>query len=60
MSPAEREEIRNFVHGELAEIEYRCAHNAGSFNYFCSLGGLTFFSHRPVGDVIRQIHHPMK
>lgn len=56
-SPTEREEIRNFVHQEMAGIEYQLRHNAGSYNYLCSVGGLTLFTHRPVGAVIHAIEH---
>lgn len=57
LSPNEAEEIRQIVHHELADIERQVAHNAGSYNYLCSCGGLTLFSHRPIGQVIRSIHH---
>lgn len=57
LSPIEREEIRNFVHEELAEIEYRVRHNAGSYNYLCSVGGVTMFTHQPIGQVIHAIPH---
>lgn len=55
LSPEERQEIRSQVHQELAEIEYDVAHNAGSYNYLCEASGLTFFSHTPVGAVLRYI-----
>lgn len=57
LSPEEREEIRNFVHQELAGIEQDVSRRAGSYNYLCSIGGLTMFTHRPVGAVIHAIPH---
>lgn len=57
LSPAEREEIREFVHQEMAIIETKVRHDAGSYNYLCSVNGLTVFSHHPVGAVIHAIPH---
>lgn len=57
LTPAEREEIRTFVHQEIAGIEYDLRHNAGSYNYLCSVGGLTMFTHRPLGSVLHAIPH---
>lgn len=57
LSLTEREEIRSFVHQELAGIESQVAHNAGSYNYLCSVGGLVMFTHRPLGAVIHAIPH---
>jgi hypothetical protein len=56
-TPGEREEIRNFVHQELADIEHKIRHQAGSYNYLCSVGGMTVFSHRPIGSVLHTIPH---
>lgn len=57
LSPQEKQEIREEVHHELAEIEYEVAHYAGSYNYLCAAGGITFFAHTPVGAVLRYIEH---
>lgn len=57
LSPQERQEIREEVHHELAEIEAQVAHNAGSYNYLCQAAGVTFFAHQPVGAVLRSIPH---
>lgn len=57
LSPGERQEIREFVHQELAGIEAEVRQHAGSYNYLCSLGGLTVFTHAPVGSVIHVIPH---
>lgn len=57
LSPEEREEIHHFVHQELAGIEQDVRDHAGSYNYLCSVGGLTMFTHRPVGAVLRAIPH---
>lgn len=57
LSPEERQEIRSQVHQELAEIEHTVAHNAGSYNFLCEAAGVTFFSHTPVGAVLRSIPH---
>jgi len=54
LTQQERAEIRYEVHRELAEINEQCAH-AGSYGYLCYVGGLTFFSHHPVGHVLRRI-----
>lgn len=56
-SAGEREEIRQFVHQEMAGIEYQVRHQAGSYNYLCSVGGLTMFTHSPVGAVLHAIPH---
>lgn len=57
LSPIEREEIRLCVHEELAEIEQRIRHDAGSYNFLCSVGGLTMFTHTPIGRVIHAVPH---
>lgn len=57
LSPEEQQEIRLEVHRELADIEYRTTHHAGSYNYLCAYGGLTFFAHKPIGTVLRHINH---
>lgn len=57
-SPGEREEIRRFVHAEMADIERRLQRDAGSYNYLCSIDGLTVFTHQPVGAVLHAIAHP--
>lgn len=58
LSPDERYEIQQVVHQELAAIEHDIAHNAGSYRYLCTAGGVTFFSHTPVGAVVRVLHRP--
>lgn len=57
MSGSESEQVRQIVHQELAEIEEQVTHCAGSYNYLCSCGGVTVFSHKPIGKVLRQIYH---
>lgn len=57
LGPIEREEIRNFVHEEMAEMYAQVAHEAGSYNYLCCVGGLTVFTHRPMGAVLYAIPH---
>lgn len=56
LSGGEAEEIRRFIHAEMAQVEHE-AHDPmhGSYGYLCASGGLTFYAHRPVGTVIRQI-----
>lgn len=54
-TPGEREEMRNFVHQEIADIEYRLRHQAGSYKYLCSVGGMTVFSHIPVGSILHVV-----
>lgn len=52
----EVDDIRRLIHAEMAEVE-RDAHDPihGSYGYLCASGGLTFYSHQPVGKVIRKI-----
>jgi hypothetical protein len=56
-TPAEREEIRQCVHREMAHLEAKLHHDAGSYNYLCSVGGLDVFTHRPLGAVLHTIAH---
>ena len=56
MSPTLCAEIRSLVHQELAKIEDEVRH-AGTYTYLCSVGGMTIFSHHPVGAVLRTITH---
>lgn len=56
LTPAEREEITDLVHQELA-ILAQLSHIAGSYGYQCRLGSQTVFTHRPVGTVLRVIPH---
>jgi hypothetical protein len=55
LSPEEMWELRRAVHQELIAIEQEVAHNAGTYRYLCAAGGITFFSHTPVGAVVRSI-----
>jgi hypothetical protein len=55
MSQAEREEIRQEVYRDIAEIEDDILHRAGSFRYLCLLLGEPVFTHNPVGRVLRRI-----
>ncbi len=57
LSPEEHEEIRNVVHQELASIEKQIRHHAGSYNFLCNVGGVTMFTHRPIGAVLHSIPH---
>lgn len=50
-----RSEIRAEVRREFAELEMM-AHNPGSYRYLCVLGGLTFLSHTPVGNVLCPVY----
>jgi hypothetical protein len=54
LTPTEREEIRQLVDTELADIEDQCAH-AGSYHYLCRVNGNHVLTHHPVGRVLRQI-----
>jgi hypothetical protein len=56
-TPDEREEIRQLVHWELATIEQDVRDRAGSYNYLCNVGGVTMFTHRPMGAIIHSIPH---
>jgi uncharacterized protein Yka (UPF0111/DUF47 family) len=55
-TPAEREEITDLVHQELAIIA-QLSHIAGSYSYQCRLSGQTMFTHHPVGTVLHVIPH---
>lgn len=57
LSLQEKQEIREEVHHELAEIEELVTHHAGSYNYLCEVAGDTIFTHRPIGAVLRSIPH---
>lgn len=54
----EQHEIRQLIYRELAEMEARIAHNAGSYNYLCLIAGGPCFTHHPVGPVLRAIARP--
>ena len=60
MSGDEAQEIRHLVHQELADIESQVTRCAGSYNYLCSCGGVTVFSHKPLPGwrILRTILHP--
>lgn len=52
----EIEEIRRVVHAEVAEIEREFRDPiSGSYGYLCAAGGLTFYSHSPVGHVLKRV-----
>lgn len=53
MSPDDHEEVVQTVYQELAAIEYRIAHESGSYRYMCILGGSPTFTHEPCGPVLR-------
>jgi hypothetical protein len=55
MTPAEREEIRQEVYRDVADLEDEIAHRAGSYTYLCLLMGEPVFTHFPVGRVLRHI-----
>lgn len=55
MSPVEQEDVRQLVYQELAAMEYRVAHAAGSYRYLCLLDGSPIFTHTPCGPVLRTL-----
>ena len=55
LSLEERDEIRQEVRHELAEIEEEISRHAGTYEYLCLLQGEPTFCHAPVGPVIRRI-----
>ena len=57
LSPIEREEIRQAVYEEMADLEDQIVHQSGSFTYLCRVAGRPLFTHHPMGRVMRQIHH---
>jgi hypothetical protein len=58
LTPEEKDEIRVEVLHDLAEIERRASHDAGSYEFLCLVEGIPTFTHTPVGPVIRRIVHP--
>jgi hypothetical protein len=57
LSPDDRQAVQQQVYEELAGIEYRISHFAGSFEYLCLVDGHPVFTHQPYGPVIRRITH---
>jgi hypothetical protein len=53
MTPSECEDVRQLVYRELASIEDRIAHQAGSYRFLCLLGGGPVFTHTRCGPVLR-------
>jgi hypothetical protein len=53
LSNEEREEIRQEVYRDVADIEDEVAHRAGSYTYLCVLMGEPVFAHSPVGRILR-------
>lgn len=56
LTPAEREEIRDLVHQEIAVLA-QLRMLAGSYTYQCRLGRDKIFTHRPIGIVLHVIPH---
>lgn len=54
LSPHENQEIREAVHREVAAIEHQVCERRGSYRYLCAVSGLVFYSHQPVGEVLRE------
>lgn len=54
-----QEIVRREVHREMAEIESKLCHDAGSYNYLLSRAGVTFFAHHPRPDcqIVHTIPH---
>jgi len=55
LSHEEREEIRQEVYRDVADIEDGIAYRAGSFTHLCLVDGDLVFTHGPVGRVVRRI-----
>ena len=55
LSPGEREEIRQEVYRDVADIEDSILHRAGSYTHLCLVAGDLVFAHHPVGRVLRRI-----
>ena len=55
LSPFEREEIRQEVYRDVAEIEDEVTRRAGSYRYLCLIDGDPVFTHSPVGRILRRI-----
>jgi hypothetical protein len=56
LAGSEADEIRRFIHAEMAEIEREARDPIhGSYGFLCASNGLTFYSHQPVGKVLRKI-----
>ena len=55
LSQSEREEIRQEVYRDVADIEdEKVAHRAGSYTHLCLVNGDLVFTHGPVGRVLRR------
>lgn len=57
LSPNEIDEIRQAVHNEMADIEADLQQNVGTYRYLCARAGLVFYTHTPVGKVLRIVEH---
>ena len=59
LSPEERHDVHLAVQEELAVIEDRIEHQAGTYPYLCLVQGEPTFCHSPVGPILRYIppHH---
>ena len=55
LSPHEREEIRQIMYRDMADIEDDISKRAGSYTYLCLIAGGPVFTHSPVGRVLRRI-----
>lgn len=54
LGPYERAEVCRLVQQEFSELQNMVT-NHGSYRYLCSVGGVSFLSHTPVGRVLRDI-----
>lgn len=55
MSSGEREDVRQLIYRELASLEARISHNAGTYKYVCLILGGPCFTHTPSGPILRII-----
>lgn len=55
LSHIEREEIRQEIYNDLAQIEEDITLRAGSYTFLCLVAGDLIFTHSPIGRVIRHI-----
>jgi len=55
MSSGEREDVRQLIYRELASLEARISHNAGTYRYVCLILGGPCFTHTPSGPILRII-----
>lgn len=55
LSPEERNEIRQEVYRDMADLHDEVCRRAGSYHYLCLVDGDLLFTHQPRGRVVRRL-----